>query len=108
MKITRIKIAIGEIVPPFYYGLSYGYYERDIEIWHIIPINYIIRWLRDLKYFWDKIRSKPSIVDKIIQDKISQIQREEEEYWRDYWERHFIEMYNALPTEKDHLNKYHQ
>lgn len=72
---TGREIRQGERIPPFYYGLSYIRYESMMaEVWHIIPINYFIRWGRNISFMWDGIRANPSKLDNMF----AKIEREAE------------------------------
>jgi len=66
MKLFRKDLLCGGALPPFYYGYSYKDWCKDIEHYHPIPINYIIRLAIIFKYLWDKFRSKPSRIDTQI------------------------------------------
>ena len=55
MRITEKALESG-YMPKWYYGLSYRKYSAKLTVWHIIPVNYIIRFFR---FFRDKLRSKP-------------------------------------------------
>ena len=58
----------GAISPPFYYGYSYTKWETmDMEsVWHIIPINYFIRWHRWVWFKWNKLRGRLDCIDKYV------------------------------------------
>ena len=68
-KLSKIRRE-GEILPPFYYGHSFNNWEYGECVYHIIPINYFIRFFRLLEFLWYKIRSKPGYVEKQIQEGI--------------------------------------
>lgn len=66
MNITHRETRQGSFIPPFYYGYSYRRYDRMVDVWHVIPLNYLIRWWRNIKYLWDTIRGNPSWLDTQI------------------------------------------
>ena len=59
MKITREQAFCG-VLPPWYYGLSYHEFAREVCVFHIIPINYIIQLFKNISHAWNKLRSKPT------------------------------------------------
>lgn len=73
----KIRIEVGEYdeLPPFYYGLTRHDYSRLISIFHIIPINFIIRLFYLISYKWNRFRTKETWFDieikKAINDEIS-------------------------------------
>lgn len=64
-------------LPPFYVGYSYKRWDKMLIVFHVIPLNYVIRFFRHIEYIWNKFRSKPSIIDHILQMEISKIKNEE-------------------------------
>lgn len=64
----KLKVEVEDygVMPPFYYGRTHKDWEKSTTIFHIIPINYIIRFGMLIKYKWDVFRSRPSYVDKKI------------------------------------------
>lgn len=65
---TGIQRAMGEMLPSWYYGYSYQKWNCDLTVYHVIPLNFIIRWSRNILHAWNKFRSRPSWVDKIIKE----------------------------------------
>lgn len=57
----------GEMLPSWYYGLSYHDHCRNYDVFHIMPLNYIIRVCRDIAYAWNRFRSKQTWSDKMIE-----------------------------------------
>ncbi len=62
--------SMGEMLPAWYYGYSYRKWDQDVIVFHIIPLNYIIRWCLYISYAWNKFRSTPGRVDRIIEKEI--------------------------------------
>lgn len=85
MKISARQRCACEHLPPFWYGLSYTDFIRDYEVYHPIPLNFIIRVARLLKYAWDRFRSRPTWIDKQITTSLHQIRLREKEYYRKYY-----------------------
>ena len=56
MKINGFLHRAGVIAPPKGYGFSHYRINADIEVWHPIPINYLVRIglaaLRQWNLFW--------------------------------------------------------
>ena len=65
----------GEIIPPWYYGLVYIDYMHRKDIWCPIPLNYVLRTARSLEYFWDKLRSRPTWIDRRVEEYINEINK---------------------------------
>lgn len=65
-------------MPYFYFGLSYKDWARDIEVWHPIPINYVVRFMRGARIRWDRLRRKESWYDREIRvaDMIISVQKD--------------------------------
>jgi len=53
----------GEYLPPWFYGVAYEDHYRKMQIFYPIPFNYLVRWAKTLKYFWDRWRSNYSWLD---------------------------------------------
>ena len=53
LKTTRDR---GEYPPPFYYGYTYENFNKQKIYYHIIPINFMIRFYLWIKYLWDVFR----------------------------------------------------
>lgn len=56
----------GEQLPPWYYGLSYHDYCRNFDVFHVMPLNFIIRFGMFIAYKWNRFRSKPTRQDLVI------------------------------------------
>lgn len=76
MKLSFEQIE-GMRLPPFWYGLSYTDYLRMRRIYHPIPLNLVIRGARVLLFWWDRLRSRPTWIDKQVAMSIQQIHEEE-------------------------------
>ena len=66
MIISRKQIRKGEILPPWYYGLTYEDFYRAVEVYHPIPINYIISFGMTIKIYWNRFRKRRTWIDKQI------------------------------------------
>ena len=73
MNLPHYKRVQGTIMPPFYYGYSYTVYEADYDVWHIIPLNIIVRIVRRLKLSWDKLRGNRTYIDKEIRRRMTEL-----------------------------------
>ena len=72
MKLS-FKQAEGVRLPPLWYGLSYtDCYQRQ-KIYHPIPLNLVIRGARLLLFWWDRLRSRPTWIDRQVEMSIRQI-----------------------------------
>ena len=65
MILTKERLE-GGTLPPWYYGHSYTDFCRHADIFYAIPLNYLVRWIKNVKYLWDKFRSKRGWMDKQI------------------------------------------
>ena len=63
--ITRTR-AEGEILPPFYYGLAYKDYMRNVEIYTFMPFNWLVRFYRYLRNKWYVLQHSPSPYNDFI------------------------------------------
>ncbi|KKL93572.1 hypothetical protein LCGC14_1873400 [marine sediment metagenome] len=63
MRITTLQRMEGEILPPFCFGYCYRDFDAMIDHFYLIPFNFIIRMVIDIKYRWDYFRGNPSRVD---------------------------------------------
>jgi len=61
---------------PWYYGKSYRKFDMRVDVFHIIPFNFLIRMWRNIVYFWNRLRfSQPysdQILDKTFNDAFMQ------------------------------------
>ena len=80
MKIGKLQISDGCKFPPFYYGYSYRDYPCEIYCYYIIPLNYIVRWIRAIPILWNRFRNKESYMDKIIKKEHKVALKEIREY----------------------------
>ena len=64
-RISRRDRVQGEILPPWYYGLAFVDYAEFscIQVFYVIPINYIIKAWAYIRYGWNRIRSKRTWMD---------------------------------------------
>lgn len=44
---------------PWYWGFSYQKFGMDVTVYHLVPINFIIRIVIRLGHLWDILRLKP-------------------------------------------------
>ncbi len=66
---TRLEMVMckeGDQLPPWYFGLSYREWSRDYTVFHVIPLNFIIRLGIFIAHKWNRFRSKPTRSDLII------------------------------------------
>lgn len=61
-----VKIGENTAFPAWYYGLAYNKFHRRVQVFMIIPLNYIVRFLRLISVKWDKFRCRPGIVDRMV------------------------------------------
>ena len=85
MRISARQRHAGEILPPLWYGLSYTDFIRDYEVYHPIPLNFIIRAARLIKYVWDRFRSKPTWMDRQITVVVGKVYEQEQQYYMKYY-----------------------
>ena len=72
MKVSFIQIE-GMRIPPFWYGLSYIDYPKRQNVYHIIPLNLVIRGARMLLFWWNRLRSRPTWIDKQVAISLDEI-----------------------------------
>jgi len=70
MSIISQEKEMGQMIPPWYFGLTYRDFYREVEIYHIIPINYIVSFGMSIKYLWDKFRSRETWIDRLAEAKM--------------------------------------
>lgn len=58
MMLTRKEVHLGEMLPPWYYGISYQDWASDVYFFYPIPFNYLVRWARNSQFYWNKFRSQ--------------------------------------------------
>ena len=66
-----------QYLPPWFYGSAYFDHVKAYQIFYPIPFNYLVRFFREIKYFWDRFRSQSTWIDQ-------QIEKLREEMWREY------------------------
>lgn len=67
MNISAKNIANGGTLPVWYYGYSYKELTRSVYVYHIIPLNYLVRWFKYVESWWNKFRSKPNYIDEYVE-----------------------------------------
>ena len=70
MNIIKYERVQGERLPPFCYGLAYREISRPVAVFYLVPINYIIRFVMYISHRWDRYRSRPSWVDKKVEEEV--------------------------------------
>lgn len=79
MKFKYIR-AEGEIIPSFYYGIIYKDWVNNTELYCIMPINFIIRIGRNIRWWWArKIQHRLSRYDYSVRILIKKIIMENNE-----------------------------
>lgn len=73
----------GEICHPWYYGHSYFDWPMNVRVMHPIPINFIVRFIRQAKFWWDCFRLGKSHLDKLEDDIRSKVYHN---YWTDVFD----------------------
>lgn len=63
IRISRQTIMDGWPLPPWYFGL--GYWHYDFAYYYPVPVNYLVRFRRRLVLLWDRIRSRPTDLDRL-------------------------------------------
>lgn len=66
MIISRQEIYEGQTSPPWFYGLAYADFEKEVQIFFPIPVNYLLRWIKTIQASWDRFRSRKGWLDKQI------------------------------------------
>lgn len=81
----RKERTLGEVIPPFYYGLAYENWTRPVSVFYPIPINYFVRWGMAVHHCWNRFRSRPSWLDKQIEYGIrTEVMRKSKEISNNY------------------------
>jgi len=83
VKLTSRQRHVGEILPPWYYGLAYEDFAQAYQIFYPIPFNYIIRGFMRGRYFWDRMRSRPTWFDKQIEVERNRFAKQGHDYYRE-------------------------
>ena len=63
--ITGIEYAQG-IKVQWWLGYTYQPFDRDCTVYHVVPLNFIIRFFRHVGWLWTRITKKPSKIDLYI------------------------------------------
>jgi len=63
MKIIRQEFEEASIIP-WYLGHSYSDFMRDIEVFHVVPFNWVIKWWRMLESKWHWLRLMRYKIDR--------------------------------------------
>jgi len=66
MILTRQQIEDGEMLPAWYYGLAYRDFMRERDVYYPLPFSYIVGLARTLRHWWDRLRSRPTWMDRHI------------------------------------------
>lgn len=66
----RIDKREGEMLPPVGWGLAYYDAVSDRGIFYPIPLNWLIRWVRYLYFFWNRIRASPETYMLLTKDEV--------------------------------------
>ncbi len=53
----RVGREQGDRLPPWWYGLAYLEWERDVAVLYPLPLNYVARAWRRARWAWDGWRS---------------------------------------------------
>lgn len=70
----------GEIMPSFYYGIIYKEWMMNVEIYCIIPFNFLIRMFRAFRWIWArKVQRRLSRYDYSVRQLIHKIRQENNE-----------------------------
>jgi hypothetical protein len=64
--LTKMYIKEGGVIP-FGYAIAYQDFYRDVKVAYPIPIHFIVRWLRDLR-FWLMSVGRPGYRERIEQE----------------------------------------
>ena len=65
IKLFRRNIQAGRRVE-WWYGLAYHDWEMDCAYYYPIPLNFIVRYAKTFRIFWDRFRGNSSWIDKQI------------------------------------------
>ena len=66
-RLTHEEIEEGQMLPTtWYYGYAYEEWERHVQVFAVIPLNYLMRFRMWLSLRWDRFRSRPSWMDREI------------------------------------------
>lgn len=58
MILTAREMRQGEILPPWYCGLSHCEGFADLYYFYPMPFNYLVRWTRNCLFAWNWFRSQ--------------------------------------------------
>lgn len=62
-----------EKLPRWYYGLSYSDELETVRIFHLIPLNLLIRLAMTISHVWNRWRAKPTWIDLQIRRSVAAI-----------------------------------
>lgn len=62
----RVEIGEGEVFPEWYYGLAYRDFVKHTAVLYPIPLNWIVRWGRNLLHFL----AVPQFEDYVEEEKL--------------------------------------
>ena len=57
------QIREAEPAPAWYYGHAYSSITMCVEVFAVIPLNYLIRFRKWYRHRWDRFRCRPSWMD---------------------------------------------
>lgn len=72
VSLMALAVAPGEMTPSWYYGLSYEDHFRRVAVFHLIPLNLLVRALRWGEFLWARIRCRPSWFDAQIVEAVTE------------------------------------
>ena len=85
--LTGTQITEGSRLPAWYYGRSWEDWGSDRATFHIIPINYFIKWYQFLSWKWNRFRGKLSRVDREVAKRIARTNDKQDKYLNEYGKR---------------------
>ena len=70
---------LNKYLPPWLYGAAYEDYNKRMQIFYPIPFNYLVRYVKTVKFLWDRWRSNYSWLDEQVFKEASKDYKE----WRE-------------------------
>lgn len=81
MELAVHTIKEGEQLPPWFYGMAYIDHYRFMSVYHIIPLNFVVRFFRWLSYHWDFWRSRNTGLDNYINNiMVERMKKQDSDY----------------------------
>ena len=71
LAMLRATIEEAEMLPPWYYGLSYHDYSLRVDVFHVIPLNYFIKIGFYIQYICDFLRTRRRHIDLTIDREVT-------------------------------------